>query len=201
MKKHLTWNVLMHDPDKNFTRAAIIAQKVVLEEIYLVETKTWRKPGIVPPEVLTLKNKCYTEIIYPKEYKNRKDIYSTLCKFGVLAFNQKSSKKAVLKIEASFCTSFSYDVNDSDFKGFRRDFEKYLTEMDAEDEEDYDRLSNAFDDLNSYLYEIPPVCAAWPYWRDLAKNMSTCMGFPALMVPFLKIEPEKYPHINFDDYE
>jgi len=208
MKKHVTWNILMFDPDNNFSRAACIAQKVVLEEIYLMETKTWRKPGIVPPEVLTLKNKCYTEIIKLKEYKNRPDIYSTLCKFSILAFPDKSPNKPVLKIEASFCTSFSYDLNDSDFKGLG-DLEKYLNEKFADDGKDYtdeefERLTYAYEDaykdLEKSLYEITPVSAAWPYWRELAQNMSTRMGFPALMVPLLTIVPKKV-EINFEEFD
>jgi len=180
MKKHFTWDIKMFDPDKNFSRVARIAQKVVLEEIYLVETKTWRKPGIVPPEVLTLKNKCYTEIINPKEYKNRSDIFSNLCKFGVLVFTQKSPQKPVLKIEASFGTTFSYDLNDSDFKG-----------VGDPDEMEFD--------LYKYIYEIIPVSAAWPYWRELAQNLSTRMGYPALMVPLLTIVTKKFDMEKFLD--
>jgi len=150
-----------------------------LEDIYLVESKAWRKPGI-PPEVLTLKNKGNTEIIYLKEYKDRLDIYSALCKFGIIAFAQKSPKKPVIKIEASFCTSFSYDLDDSDFKDFR---------TPNPEEGDFD--------LEQYLYRIMPISTAWPYWREFVQNMSTRMGFPALMVPLLKIVPEK---IKLDEF-
>jgi hypothetical protein len=175
MEKHLTWNIPLFD----ISLAARTAQKIVLEEIYLVESKTWRKPGI-PPEVLTLKNKCSTEIIYLKEYKDRLDIYSTLCKFGVIAFAQKSPNKAVIKIEASFCTSFSYDLDDSDFKDFRI--------LDPEEGDV---------DLELYLNRITPISNAWPYWRELVQNMSTRMGFPALMVPLLKIVPKN----AMDDFD
>jgi hypothetical protein len=172
MEKHLTWNITIFGDDKNAARAA---QKVVLEEIYLVETKTWRKPGIIPPEVLSLQNKCSTEIIYPKEYKVRRDLYCTLCKFWVTAFAHKSPNKPVMKIECSFFTSFSYDLEDSDFEGFRP--------FDPEEVEDHDRAQ--------YLYQITPISTAWPYWRELAQNMSTRMGFLALMVPLLKIVPKE----------
>ncbi len=182
MKKHLTWNIPLFDSDNSISLAARAAQKVVLEEIYLVESKTWRKPGIAP-EVLTLKNKCSTEVIYPKEYKGRFDIYSILCKFGVIAFPEKSPNKHVIKIEASFCTSFSYDLADSDFKDFRT--------LDPE-EEDFD--------FAQYLYKITPISTVWPYWRELAQNMSTRMGFPALMVPLLVIVPKKL-EIDLDDFQ
>jgi hypothetical protein len=180
MKKHLTWNVELFDSDSSISQAARTAQKVILEEIYLVESKTWRKSGI-PPDVLALKNKVYTELINLKEYKDRLDMYSTLCKFNVIAFSQKSPNKPVIKIEASFYTSFSYDLDDSDFKDFRN----------IEPEE-------GVYDLEQYLYRIMPISTAWPYWREFVQNLSTRMGFPALMVPLLKIVPEK---INLDDFE
>ena len=55
----------------------------------------------------------------PKEYNRRLDIYSILCKFGVTAIKDKSPNKPVIKIEASFYTSFSYDLDDPDFKDFK----------------------------------------------------------------------------------
>jgi hypothetical protein len=178
MEKRITWNIPIFDySDNNVSRAARAAQKVVLEEIYLVEAKSWRKPGI-PPEVLTLKNKGSTEIIYPKEYKGRSDLYFTLCKFWVTAFKDKSPNKPVMKIEASFYTSFSYDIDDPDFKNFRT--------LDP-DEEDFDSAQ--------YLYKITPMSTVWPYWREFVQNTSARMGFPALMVPLLEIVPQK---IDFD---
>lgn len=176
----------MFDPDNYASRAARVAQKVVLEEIYLVEAKTWRKPGIIPPEVLALKNKGSTEIIYPKEYKNRPDLYFTLCKFGITAFAHKSPNKPVMKIEASFYTCFSYDLDDPDFKKLR----PLNPEDEDEGEGDFDLLE--------YLYRITPISTTFPYWREVVQNMSTRMGFPALMVPLLKIVPEK---INLDEFE
>ena len=129
------------------------------------------EPGVIPPEVLTLKEKVDTEIIYPKEYKGRSDVYFMLCKFWVTAIKEKSPNKPVMKIEASFYTSFSYDLDDSDFKDFKP--------RDPEEERDYS--------LFQYLYQITPISTAWPYWREFVQNMSTRMGFPALMVPLLKI--------------
>jgi hypothetical protein len=186
MKKYLTWTVPSFTSDNSISRAAHISQKFVLEEIYLVESKTWRKPGI-HPEVLNLKNKCSTKIIYPKEYRGRHDIYSILCKFGVIAFSEKSLNKPVIKIEASFCTSFSYDLDDPDFKDFQT--------LDSE-EEDFDFEK---DDLEKYLNQITPISTAWPYWRELVQNMSTRMGFPALIVPSLRIVPEKLDLNEFID--
>jgi hypothetical protein len=183
MGKHLTWNIPILGSDNYASQAANAAQKVVLEEIYLVEAKTWRKPGIDAPEVLALQNKCSTEIIYPKEYKGRRDLYFTLCKFGVTAFAHQSPNKPIMKIEASFYTSFSYDIDDPDFINFRT--------LDP-DEEDFD--------CAQYLYKIAPISTAWPYWRELAHNMSTRMGFPALMVPLLKIVPKKF-EFDLDDFE
>jgi hypothetical protein len=181
MQKRVTLYVLYDDPD-NDSRAALAAQKVGLEDIYLVEAKIWRKPGGIPPEVLALQHKCSTEIIYPKEHKGRSDLYITLCKFWVTAIKDKSPNKPVMKIEASFYISFSYDLDDPDFKDIKpRDLE----------EEDIS--------LFQYLYEITPISTAWPYWRELVQNMSTRMGFPALMVPFLKIVPKKLIEVSDDE--
>jgi hypothetical protein len=182
MKKRVTLKGFYGDPD-NVSRAARVAQKVGLEDIYLVEAKTWRRPGVIPPEVLALQHKCSTEIIYPEEYKGRSDLYVTLCKFLVTAIKDKSPNKPVMKIEASFYTSFSYELGDPDFKDFKpRDPE--------EDQVDYY--------LFQYLYEVTPLSTAWPYWREFVQNTSARMGFPALIVPLLKIVPEE---INLDDFE
>jgi hypothetical protein len=179
MKKRVTYNVRYGNLD-DYSRVARAAQKVVLEEIYLVEAKTWRRPGIIPPEVLTLQHKGSTEIIYPKEYKSRSDLYFTLCKFGVTAIKDKSPNKPVMKIEASFYTSFSYDLDDPDFKGFNPN----------DPEEDYY--------LSQYLFEVTPTSTAWPYWREFVQSMSARMGFPALMVPLLEIVPKEVDMADFD---
>ena len=182
MKKHATLNVQYVNLD-DYSRAARAAQKVVLEEIYLVEAKTWRRPGIIPPEVLALQHKGSTEIIYPKEYKSRSDLYFTLCKFGVTAIKDKSPNKPVMKIEASFYTYFSYDLDDPDFKDFKP--------RDPEEEDYY---------LSEYLSEVTPLSTAWPYWREFVQNMSARMGFPALMVPLLEIVPKEL-EIDLDDFQ
>jgi hypothetical protein len=184
MDKHLTLKRYLFSVPND--RAVCAAQKVVLEDIYLIESKIWRKPGLIP-EVLTLKNKCSSEIIHLKEYRNRLDIYSTLCKFGVTAFAPKSPNKPLMKIEASFCTSFSYDLDDIDFKDFR---------TINREEEDF----GLFDDLAIYLIEITPISNAWPYWRELAQDLSSRMGFIALRVPLLKIVPVETDN-DFDGLE
>jgi len=182
MGKHITWNITILDcSDNNVSRLARAAQKVILEEIYLVEAKTWRKPGIIPSDVLALKNKGSTEIIYPKEYKGRSDLYVTLCKFWVTAIKDKSPNKPIMKIEASFYTSFSYDLDDPDFKDFK-----------PRDPEELEF------DLFQYLYTVTPLSTAWPYWREFVQNTSARMGFPALMVPLLEIVPQE---IDLDDFD
>jgi hypothetical protein len=180
MKNRVTLNILYVDPD-NDSRAARAAQKIGLEEIYLVEAKTWRRPGVIPPEVLALQHKCSTEIIYPKEYKGRFDLYCTLCKFWVRAIKDNSSTKPVMDIEASFYTSFSYDLDDPDFKDFNP--------RDPEEEDLY---------LFNHLYEVTPLSTAWPYWREFVQNMSARMGFPSVVVPLLEIGPLKINMADFD---
>ena len=88
-----------------------------------------------------------------------------------------------MKIEASFYTSFSYDLDDPDFKDFKP--------LDPEDEDIF---------LFQYLYEVPPMSTAWPYWREFVQSMSARMGFPALMVPLLEIVPKEL-EIDLDDFQ
>jgi hypothetical protein len=182
MDKRITFTLEIFDPDK---KAAKAARKAVLEEIYLVETKTWRKPAVIYPEVLTLQHKYSSEILLPtpKEYRGRYDPYFIfiLCKFGVTAFNNESPNKPVMKIEATFCTSFSLDADDPDIPN--------PWELEADFEGSYDAFT-------TYFYKINPVSTAWPYWREFVQNMSTRMGYPALTVPMLEIvlkEPEERP--------
>ena len=83
--------------------AARVAQKAVLKEIYLVDAKISRDPLIVSPEALSLEHKCSTEILSSDKDKK---LYFILCNFRVAAFNGKAPDKLVMKIEASFCTSY-----------------------------------------------------------------------------------------------
>jgi hypothetical protein len=182
MNKNATLTVEIFDPDKKAARAA---QKAVLEEIYLVDAKTWRKPAGISPEVLALQHKYSSEILLPtpKEYKDRDDRYFILilCKFGVTAFNNKSSNKPVMKIEATFYTSFSLEDTGLDVPN------RWDIELDLED---------SYSAFTTYFYKINPVSTAWPYWREFVQSMSTRMGYPALTVPMLEIvlkEPGEKP--------
>ncbi|RJR38729.1 MAG: hypothetical protein C4567_11995 [Deltaproteobacteria bacterium] len=177
MDKRVTLTIEIFDPDKKAARAA---QKAILEEIYLVDAKTWRKPGVISSEVLALQHKCSTEILLPtpKGYKERLDLYFILCKFQVAAFKDKSPNKPTMKIEATFCTSFS--LNHADPDGPNR------LDLELDFEGSYSAFTN-------HIYKINPISTAWPYWRELVQNMSTRMGYPALIVPMLEIvikEPE-----------
>lgn len=180
MDKRITFTIEIFDPDKKAARAG---QKAILEEIYLVDAKTWRKPGGISPEVLALQHKYSSEIFLPapKEYVRNNDLYFivVLCKFGITAFNNKSPNKPVMKIEATYCTSFSVDDNDPDVPN------RYDIELDLED---------SYSAFATYFYKINPVSTAWPYWREFVQNMSTRMGYTALTVPMLEIvlkEPEE----------
>lgn len=178
MDKRITFTLEIFDPDK---KAAKAAQKAVLEEIYLVDAKTWRKPAVIFPEVLSLQHKYSSGILLPtpKEYKGRSDLYFILCKFRVAAFKDKSPNKPVMKIEATFYTSFSLDLADPDVpNGFDLDLD----------------LEGSYDAFTTYFYKINPALTAWPYWREFVQSMSTRMGYPALTVPMLEIvlkEPEE----------
>lgn len=182
MDKRITFTLEIFDPDK---KAAKAAQKAVLEEIYLVDAKTWRKPVVISPDVLALQHKYSSETLFPtpKEYRGRLDLYFILklCKFGVTAFNNKSPNKPVMKIEATFYTCFSLDDTDPDVPN--------RLDLDLDSEDSY----SAFD---TYFHKINPVSTAWPYWREFVQSMSTRMGYPALTVPMLEIvlkEPEEKP--------
>ncbi len=144
--------------------AARVAQKFVLQEIFLVDAKISRDPLIMSPEALSLEHKCSTD--YLSSSDNEK--YLVLCNFRVAAFNGKEPSKLVMKIEASFCTSY---VKNPDII-IPKDIDSILTHVE-------------------YLMTINPVSHAWPYWREFVQNMSTRMGFPALTVPLLEIVPKK----------
>jgi hypothetical protein len=140
---------------------ARVAQWRALEDIYLVDAKISRSAIIELPEDLSLEHKCETNILFEKEKPNINKIF---CNFRVAAFSSASPDKLVMKIEASFCTSYVYQG-------------KYP----------YDN----FDDELEYWFNICPISDAWPYWREFVQSMSTRMGFPALAVPLLEIVPQK----------
>lgn len=182
MKKRTTLTVEIFDPEKKAARAA---EKAVLEEIYLVDAKTWRDPLVSSPEVLTLEHKFSREIIVPDENNEEEDAIDrdfTLCKFLVIAFDEKSPNKPLIKIEATFLTSFTSKVGD------------YQGNLDLDSEESSDTRS-WFTYRSAYLHTINPISTAWPYWREFVQSMSTRMGYPVLTVPMLEIvlinEPER----------
>ena len=137
-----------------------VAQKAILEEIYLSEAKISRDPLIVYPEALSLEHKCSTEFLSSDKDKK---LFLILCNFQVTAFTGKSRNNLVMKIEASFCTS-------------------YLVKTLPDD--------SLLDDFD-YFMTINPISNAWPYWREFVQSMSTRMGFPALTVPLLEITAKK----------
>ena len=138
-----------------------VAQKAVLKEIYLADAKISRDPLIVYPEALSLEHKCSTEFLSSDKDKK---LFFISCNFRVAAFSGEAPDKLVMKIEASFCTS--YVVKSLPDDSLIDDFEYFLT--------------------------INPIFNAWPYWREFVQNMSARMGFPALTVPLLEFVPRKF---------
>jgi hypothetical protein len=145
--------------------AARVAQLFVLQEIFLVDAKISRDPLIESPEVLSLEHKCSTEFLTSEKGKNLRFI---LCNFRVAAFSDKEPRKLIMKIEASFCTS-------------------YVKKPDIFIPDDVDSLLT----YAEYFGTINPISHAWPYWREFVQSMSSRMGFPALTVPLLEIVPKK----------
>ena len=159
--------ILAVDVEKlDMEAAARVAQLFVLQEIFLVDSKISRDPLIESPEVLSLEHKCSTEDLTPEKGKNLRFI---LCNFRVAAFSDKEPSKLVMKIEASFCTSY---VKKPDIFLPMEDDDSLLTYVE-------------------YLRTINPISNAWPYWREFVQSMSSRMGFPALTVPLLEIVPKK----------
>jgi hypothetical protein len=157
--------VIEVDLDKlDMERSAQVAQRFVLQEIYLVDAKINRDPLSALPDALTLEHKCDTSLWFEKDKPIIDKIH---CNFQVAAFSAESPDKLVMKIEASFCTSYIYQTP---------------------------AAPNAFevgpDDLE-YFYRIIPISNAWPYWREFVQSMSARMGFPALTVPLMEIVPKK----------
>jgi len=144
--------------------AARLAQRFVLQEIFLVDAKISRDPLITSPEALSLEHKCSTDNLSSPN----KEKYLVFCNFRVAAFDGKEPGKLIMKIEASFCTSY---VENPDIQ-IPDDIASVLTHV-------------------KYLMTINPISHAWPYWREFVQNMSARMGFPALTVPLLEIVPKK----------
>jgi hypothetical protein len=82
---------------------ARVAQKAVLDEIYLVGAQIIRDPLIMSPEALTLEHQCSTKILPSGKDKN---ILPIICNFRVSAFSGNSKDNILMNIEASFCTSY-----------------------------------------------------------------------------------------------
>ena len=189
MEKRATLYAGEFEPQNKAIRAA---QKAVLEEIYLVDARTWRAPFFVSPDALTLEHHFTREIPeHPEEFGDRLDLYFILCKFRVTAFNDKLANKPVMEIEASFMTTFHLDDDDPDVKDFHA---AWLAEFDAaagESEEPYEGPPDLYATFARLIYAVNPISAAWPYWREFVQSMSARMGFPALTVPLLEIVPKK----------
>jgi hypothetical protein len=147
--------------------AARVAQRFVLREIFLVDAKISRDPLIESHETLSLEHKCSTEVPDGKSNAGEK---SYLCNFRVAAFDGKEPNKLVMKIEASFCTSY---VSNPD--------------IHMPDDLDVDSILSHLE----YMMTINPISTAWPYWREFVQSMSARMGFPALTVPLLEIVVKK----------
>jgi hypothetical protein len=145
--------------------AARVAQRYRLQEIYLVDAKISRDPLTVSPETLSLQHKCSTDGLTP--YVANKYIVH----FRVAAFDGKEPHKLIMKIEASFCTSYVEKSQP----------EPLIPEDDADSLLEY----------AEHIITINPISHAWPYWREFVQSMSSRMGFPALTVPLLEITAKK----------
>jgi hypothetical protein len=147
--------------------AARVAQRYRLQEIYLVGGKISRDPLTVYPETLSLEHKCSTESLTPIDAEK----YLVRCNFRVAAFDGKEPNKLIMKIEASFCTSYVEKSQP----------EPLIPEDDADSLLEY----------CEHIITINPISNAWPYWREFVQSMGSRMGFPALTVPLLEIVPKK----------
>ena len=149
--------------------AARVAQRYVLKEIYLVDAKISRDPLIVSPETLSLEHKCYTDS--PTTSDAEKHIF--LCNFRVAAYDGQEPSKLIMKIEASFCTSY---------------VEKSQPDPLIPDDDGSAETLLAYVE---HFMTINPISHTWPYWREFVQSMSARMGFPALTVPLLEIAAQK----------
>ena len=100
---------------------ARVAQKAILEEIYLNDAKISRDLRGIPPKAITLKHKCSTKVLPLEKDKN---ILSIICNFHVTAFDKKEPDKIFMNIEASFCISYILEdiegFNPNDIKHFSK---------------------------------------------------------------------------------
>ncbi len=149
--------------------AARVAQHYVLKEIYLVDAKINRDPLIVSPETLSLEHKCYTDS--PATSDAEQHIF--VCNFRVAAYDGQEPSKLIMKIEASFCTSY---------------VERSQSDPLIPDDDGSAETLLAYVE---HFMTVNPISHAWPYWREFVQSMSSRMGFPALTVPLLEIRPKK----------
>jgi len=147
---------------------SLVAQRRVLQEIYLVDAKITRDLLIAFPEDITLEHKGHTNILWSE---NKPVTDKIFCNFQIAAYSAESPDKLVMKIDASFCTAYAINMDKTK--------DKLTIEPDVAD---------AF---LCYFFEINPISDAWPYWREFVQSMSARMGFPALTVPLLEIVPKK----------
>jgi preprotein translocase subunit SecB len=105
----------------NMEAVARVAQKAILDEIYLSDTKISRDLQGMPPKAITLEHKCSTKVL-PIEID--KNVLSVICNFHVAAFDKKEPDKILMNIEASFCTSYVVedigDLNPNDIEHFSK---------------------------------------------------------------------------------
>ena len=149
--------------------AARVAQRYPLQEIYLVDARISRDPLNVSPETLSLEHKCSTNYLTPYNADN----YLIRCNFQVAAFDGKEPHKLIMKIEASFCTSY---------------VEKSQPDPLIPDDDGSAETLLAYVE---HFMTINPISHTWPYWREFVQSMSARMGFPALTVPLLEIAAQK----------
>lgn len=188
-------NALLTTSVENMETANRVAQSFRLKDIFLVDSKVSRNPGIESPDALSLEHKCSTEVLswrggegedeehLPAAIKEMPDgpakefaimgarrsfRFFILCNFRVAAFSEETPDELIMEIEASFCTTFD-TIQDVP-----------LFEDQGADTEDLE-----------YAIDIIPISHAWPYWREFVQSMSGRMGFPALTVPLLEIVPKK----------
>jgi preprotein translocase subunit SecB len=94
--------------------------------------------------------------------KREEDNLLIVCNFTVSAFRKDNPDNVIMNIEAKF--ALEYSIQDP----------KKLKTNDIDD-----------------FIKISPLDTAWPYWREFVQNLTSRMGFPALIIPILKFDFQK----------
>jgi preprotein translocase subunit SecB len=138
-----------------------VAKKADLDNIILLESKVTSDPLNRDPQKMKIEPSFSSEIISIPD-QGKENKLPVKCHFSVKAYSREQPKNLFMSIEATFLTLYVVDS------------------LDQIDKKDVEMFSI-----------INPIYNVWPYWRELVQSFTVRMGYPALVIPLLKIKPKQ----------